>query len=511
MLKQKYRNQSEQVTKNKVLKILIFFVVVVLVLLCVLALVQNARKQPKYNMELEVKEVLENFECTFLKMRNSREEGFVYDIYTNFKYDLFENDVSQEEFYGQVIAEVAKRLQYQNFRLLDENKREMIEIKVICLDNKVQKVLINGIEDYFIYRNSQKNLEIYTEIKNTELSIDSVELLKCMENDWNSNIDFGTRETIFQSYYIYFDEGIETRKIGGKIYNIIFTKNYAESVVNGFTVGTKRDIIERELGTPTFENDDGTIIGYKNDELYIFFGENQISIYENRKETNYDAFFELTDKFLNEEYSLLQFMNELTYLWPDYEKYVYDANTVFLSYPNKGIDIKINYDNTNGIVLYHNIGIRQEEIKQYLAQAEFVARLQVDNIYNAELRRVEKVKSFAKKCEEYEQTFEKKDKRNRGNIYHYYMDFSTNHSILCVYFISQNAAYPNCELSENIKSYIWGKEDYFIYSVEQKGIYYYDLRNQSKGTIITGKETFEIKSFENGMLSYDDKMIQVNI
>ncbi len=509
MPKEKYVNQNRQNAKSKILRITILLAIFLLLLIVVLALLENSRKQPKYSTEMALKQILENHGCTFIKMRNSTENNFDYDINVVFAHDLYEEEKSQEEFYQEIINEVAQCLQYKNFRLLDKQKEEPIEIKVICLKDKIQKIWINGREDYFIYMNSQKSLGKYTQIKNTDFIVQSSKLLECIQNNWNSNVNFGTREAIFQNYYIYFDEGIEVRKIGGKIYNIIFTKNYTESVVNGFTVGEKRDIIERELGVPTFKNENESIIGYKNENFYIFFEENQISIYRNIQETGFEEFFKLTNQFLNQEYSVLEFMNELTYVWPDYEEYQYDANRVFLSYPHKGIDIKINDDNVNGIVLYNNIGISSEEVKQYLKSTEFIARLQIDNIYNAEVRRVEKLKDFENRCNEYRQKFEIEDIRNRGEIYHYYAEFSNN-KIASMYFISQNQAYPNCELKESIKSYIWGKEDYFIYSIEKKGIYYYDLKTQTKGTIMTGNDAFVIQSLENGILTYDNKTIPIN-
>lgn len=510
MQKEKYEKQSEQMTKSKILKYFAFLAILLFFLLLILAFILNAKQQPKYNREMAVKETLEDLGCTFLKMKNSKEKNFVYDVDVIFKVDLYENETSQQPFYEEVIGQVAQNLQYQNFRLLDTHKSEPIEIRVICSQERIQKIIINGMEDYFIYRDSQKSLEKYSEIKKVKLLIEAPELLECLKNDWNPNIDFGTREAIFQNYYIYLGEGIEMRKINGKIYNVIFTQNYTKSVVNGFTVGTKRDIIERELGAPSFQNDDKSIIGYKTDKLYIFFEDTQISIYRNTQESGFDAFFGLTDKFLNEEYTLLEFMNELTDIWPDYEEYQYDSNQVFLSYPNKGIDIKINHDNMNGIVLYNNIGISQEEVNRHLKNTEFIARLQLDNVFLAEERRVSEINDWKKKCREYQQKFEREDTRNRGEIYDYYAEISDNNQVLCFYFISQNANYPNCELSENVKSYIWAAEDYFIYSVERKGIYYYDLKNQTKGKIVTGEDTFEIKSLQNGLLSYDDKTILMN-
>ena len=89
------------------------------------------------------------------------------------------------------------------------------------------------------------------------------------------------------------------------------------------------------------------------------------------------------------------------------------------------------------------------------------------------------------------------------------MKMGNNGGIICTYFIAKNPQYPNCELSENINSYIWVNEDCFVYSVVNKGIYYYDLKTQTKGTIITGNENFEIKSYQDDILKYDDSELQI--
>ncbi len=507
-------NNQNQLKKGMiVLGVMGFLIFAVLILMALLNDIQSNRSQ-KANLELtegfhSIKEVLKYYGCRLIKTKDSKEEGFVTDIYTDFKYDLYENEKSNEEFYQNLIKDMAKFLNYSNFRLLDESKD--IEIRVMGNKDKIKKILINGMEDYFIYMDSQMSLRDYKEIPLTEFSVEAPELVSCLENQWSTKVDFGTRETIFQDYYIYFDEGIEVRKVSGKIYNVVFTKNYVKSIINGFTVSENHDIIIRELGKPTFQNEEKNIIGYKGKEMYVFFEEDQISVYRNIEEQGFDEFFALVDEFLAEKTTLLEFMNELTYLWPDYEEYTYDAETVFLSYPNKGIDIKMNYENTNGIVLYNNIGVSQERVNPYLEHTEFMAILQLDNVYNAEVRRVSQQLQFSEKCQEYKQKYEAEDTKNRGKNYDYYMKMSGNDNILCTYFISQNPAYPNCELSENIESYIWMNEDCFIYSVANKGIYYYDLKNQKKGVIITGKEEFEIKSCENQILKYNDSEIELKI
>lgn len=508
-------NQAQLKKRIIILGIVVFLFLTILVMVALLNDIQSNRNKQE-QLELtggfhSVKEILEYYGCRLIKNKDSTEDDFSVDIYTNFKYDLYENEQSHEEFYENLIHDMAKFLNYSNFRMIDDSKTQKIEIRVIGDKDKIKKILINGMEDYFIYMDSQISMKEYKEIPLTEFSIESPELINCLQNNWSTQTDFGSRETIFQDYYLYFDEGIEVRKISGKIYNVVFTKNYVKSIINGFTVGENRDIIIRELGKPTFQNDEKNIIGYKGKEIYVFFEEDQISIYRNTEEQGFDAFFELVDEFLAEETSLLEFMNELTYLWTDYEEYTYDSETVFLSYPHKGIDIKMNYENTNGIVLYNNIGVSQKRINPYLEHTEFVAILQLDNVYNAEVRRVENERTFSEKCKAYQEKYEAEDTRNRGKNYDYYMKMSSNEKIICTYFISQNSQYPNCELSENIESYIWVNDDCFVYSVENKGIYYYDLRNQVKGVVTTGTGKFEIKSYENNILKYQDSEIEWKI
>ena len=513
MQKRRYIKQNRFRKKKAIFAtIAILLIFTLLILLIFLNDIQGKEQeeQPIASEKVDsIEEILKYYGCKLIAMKESTESDFLIDVYTTFKYDLYDGEKSNEDFYNNVINKIAEFIKYKSFRLIDKDKEDEIEIRVICDGSKVRTIFINGIEDYFIYMDSQISLSKYKELKTTELSIQASELTNCIQNNWSTDTNFGTRETIFQNYYVYFDEGIKTRRISGKIYNIIFTKNYVKSVVNGFTVGEKHDIIINRLGTPTFQNEDGSIIGYKSEDIYIFFEEDQISIYRNIEETGFDEFFELADKLLNDEYSLLEFMNELTYLWPDYEKYTYDAETVFLSYPNKGIDIKINYDNMNGIILYNNIGVTQDIVNSYLKHTEFVAQLQVDNVYNAELRRMENEKNLMTKCKEYKEEYEKEDDRNRGQIYEYYMEKSSNGKIICTYFISQNLEYPNCELSENIKSYIWINDFCFLYSIADKGIYYYDLKSQTKGVIIIGDEEFEIKSYQNNILKYDDSELEV--
>ena len=107
----------------------------------------------------------------------------------------------------------------KNFQLID--KENDITIQVICKNGKIASIMINGIEDYFIYMDSQISLKSYEEIPETEFIIESPVLQDCVNNFWNDGtVWFGERDSIFNGYDIYHDEGIRVRTICGKIYNI---------------------------------------------------------------------------------------------------------------------------------------------------------------------------------------------------------------------------------------------------------------------------------------------------
>ena len=503
--------------KNKLLKKIILILIIVLIsVLCILMMIQNYINIKNSRIQNaivtgnfdSIKDILEYYDCEYIKEQKSELEDFSMDIYTKFKYNLYDNEESNEDFYNKVINKIAYYLNYKNFRMIDDSKNDKIEIKVICDGEKIKTIIINDIEDYFMYMDSQIDAKKYKTIKETEIVVESPEVLKCIENNWDKNTDFGSKEAIFQNYDIYLDEGIRVRCLYDKVYNIVFSTKYAQNVVKNLNSSSKYDIIIRELGEPSFQNSNNSIIGYKSKDMYIFFSDGEISVYRNTKE-DYNQFFNLVDDFLEEKYSFVEFMNELTYKWHDYETYKYSGNSLFMTYPTKGIEIKLNYDNTSGIIFYNNIGFELEKAKKYLQNTDFISQMRIDSIYNAELRRVKNKKELKSKCLEFIQNYEKENNRNHGKIYDYYMELDSNKNIQAVYFISQSDEYCNNQLIENISSYIWINDTTFVYSKAKRGIYSFDLLTGEKSIIVTGNDMFKINSYQDGILNYDETSIDL--
>lgn len=350
----------------------------------------------------------------------------------------------------------------------------------------------------------------YKEIEITDFAVTSSVLQECIENRWNS-VELGKRDSIFDEYYIFFDQGINVKTINNKIYNMVFNKNYKENVVNSLFPGVDLETVKRDLGKPTFEDESLEVFGYKGKDLYVFFSKDEISVYRILDETSSNEFFDLADKFINEEFDLLDFMNQLTYMWPDYDKYEYSSTSVFISYPLKGIEIKINYDDTNGILVYNNIKSDLIKVQRYLEDTNFVARLQIDSVYEAEKRRFKNNQSLSQKCTEYKNNIENKRLENIGESFRYdiYADIDENGNIYSMKFISKDGNNPNRELNDSIDSYLWIDNDTFVYSKKGKGIYIYNLNDGTIRRIIEGTEKYELKSFKNRILNYDEKQILI--
>ena len=509
MGKVKYKDQYN---KNYASKIVALIVLIFIFFLIEIIIDKNINKQTKVSLDsiTTIKEVIEYYDSKYISEKENNSENYEVDAFVEFKMPLYtEDERSNEEYFNKIIEGCAKVVFYTNFKLVDE-KNDII-IEVICKNGKIASIIINGIEDYFIYMDSQINLKQYKDIPITEATINSPILQACIDNGWKDGaVDFGSRDSIFNGYYIYFDEGIKVRSISGKIFNIVLDDKYTENIVNDIFIGMDSETIQNALGKPAFEDKGKNVIGYKTKELYIFFHGKEVSIYRNTEEDMED-FYKILDQFLGEELSLLEFMNELTYVWPDYSDYKYDAKYVFISYPLKGIEIKINYDDTNGILVYNNIKGNKSKAAAYLQNTYFVARLQLDLVFAFELRRIGEDEKMIDDCLEFKESLDEKELEIIGESLKYdiYPLKDNNGYVFSVRFISKNGDVPNRELNDGVNTYAWFG-DYFIYSKKLKGIFSYDTNTGFVRRLITGNDDFNIKGLKDGVLKYDNKEVMLH-
>lgn len=505
-----YKDQNKQ--NYKIILIVLFVLVFILFFLLLMVGILKSNNieenvQLNYDSLTTVKEVIEYYGSTYISEEISQKSDLYMDYYLILKYLPYnEDDTSNEKYYDNLLKTSARVIGYRSFSMIDNENN--IEIEVICENGKISKIIINGIEDYFIYMDSQIALKYYEEIPIIDISIESSILNECLTKNWSSDVYFGDRDSIYDEYYIYLEEGIKARLINNQIYNIVFNTNYKDNVVNGLFPGIDLKNVKATLGEPTFESDDKKVIGYKGNRIYVFFTENEISVYRNL-DIDIDDFFKLVDEFLAENIDFLEFMNELTYLWPDYSDYTYNSNSVFLAYPSKGIEIKLNYDDISGILVYNNIKGSLTKVSRYLEDTNFVSRLKIDSVFEAEKRRVNKIEEDITKCEEQMEKLDDEEKKLIGESmnYDFYPEVDSSGNIYSIKFISKDVKHANRELNDSITSYLWVNSDYFIYSKKQKGIYLVDMNTGKVTRLISGDKDYELKGIEEEILKYDSEQM----
>lgn len=512
--------------KRNVKKILLIVIILFIAILAVREIIVKAIERDNAEEKTytqisdftSVKEIAEYMGCTYIKEEESTGDKYDIDIYLKFKYPLYTEDVSNEDYYYNMIALIVGYLNYQNIRLIDQENDVVIAITCDKAEEQLEELLINGDTNYFGTQESLKSIEKYQVFDMVEIEVQSQELKELISKGWvTDEVDFGTKETEFDDYDIFFDEGIEVKTINKKVFNIIFTEKYEKEVVNGIKVNTSFEEIKKTLGTPTFnhsnyvENREKEIgyIGYKGKDIYIFFSENEISIY---RIENADTTTNLADAIetFNQDGNTLEFVSTITDMWTDYEEYVYSDDFVELKYPLKGVEIKFNIDKQNGVIIYNNYNgyISKENTIQEIVKN---VNLLPQNIYL--------------ELEEDAVDNEEKERKNQyniryGNIIIGEPDIITEEfnviikeqkaQEITLIFISKNRKYANFE--KNIKtSNLWKyNETQFIYSVTNKGIYLFDLTTRENKVLIEGDNQYIIKNIENNQILYDNSILFVD-
>ncbi len=498
--------------KRKVLskkeKIIIFCagIIVFLIILSLILMPTKRSNKEKINPEdidlnqsLEtVQDVVEYLESEFISMEDSKTEGYDIDIYVSFKYNLYEDNKSQELYFNNFYEKIAMVTNFKSFRIIDASKK--ITIEVTCTSNGISEVKINGDVNYFKNEESKKAKNEELKVETLEMDINSKELQELINAKWNiNNAQLGTQESTFNKYRIYFDEGYEIRVIQGKVFNIVFNKKYKGKVVEDYKVGDSLGNIEATLGTSYKDNER---LGYKTKDFYIVFSNNEISIYPNY-DYDYTEFENLVKEY-DKKKDINDFVDKLTDIWPDYDNYSYDKNYVTIDYTLKGVKINFTSKTKNGIQIYENYkGQLKKEKNEY---TDLYYKLNESLIIAKEKQR------------KMETMFE----GNEGdpNDIHYSSKFcllstEENGYYKKIKIRSLDEKYPNNELDDTlvINSYVWADDSHLIYGVSENGIYIYDAETRKTEKILSGNDNFKITNYDRNtnIIEYDDNKAKIDI
>ena len=504
--------------QKNIIKYLKIFGIVILVIIIVYILIQsilrtyrsisssdNSNSDLYYDLDdySSLEKLLSAYDCVYISELRTSE---LLQIYVKFDRDLFTDDESNENYFMAIINVVAEYENYINFELIDESRD--IDILVTCEDSSIVQIEINGDENYYLNQESIINAS-RSKVEITDFTIDSGILVELINNSWNpTGVDLGTKESSCDGYEIYFDEGYKYKVSGRTIYNLIFTEKYTASIVSGLNASSTAEDVENTLGEPTFDYN-STIYGYVGENNYVFFDftNNQVSIYPVEEIENEDEFIEIINE-MNESLDIKQFAMDLISLWSDYDEYEYDSNYVDLKYTLRGVELTISSNSLkNGIYIYQNysgnITTLSDLDNVYIQDSDLIFEQEKNRASYESLARIEQGEDIESLYELYGQEF----------ALRFVGELSSDESgYKGPVFYSRDGEYPDTELESTlvISSWVWYDDYNFIYSVDDDGIYLFNLISNYNTKIIDIEGEINLNSAGNGIIVYNDSE-QINI
>ena len=502
--------------KRKTIKII--FIVAIIFLVMAFALRQilmytqeQAEFQNKTYDTLQdfetVQEVANYLDCEYIKEEESKNEKYETDIYLKFKYDLYTDGASNQDYFYRSAILFAQVTGYSNIRLIDDSKDLVIAIIGDKANKKILKLYINGNDNYYGEADTIKALDNYKDTNISKLEIQASIINDLIKNEWEAKkVDFGTQESTLDKYDIYFDEGLDVKKIGTKVFNIVFREKYGKEVVNGIKVGTDLQEVVNILGEPSFGGVDRYLLGYKGEKMYIFFTEQTISVYPVQANSNEQQLLTLIEKF-RQDLDLKAFISSITDLWPDYDKYEYDSNYVNLTYTLRGVQFKFNVDRDSGVIFYNNYnGSYITDLRNNKNNLPKYTYFKDDNlVYENEYSKKGSVHDYVYSKGDYEYRKAALKVYNGIEIPDSNKFFVKQDKIEKINILSMDDTNPPSEINEKVYSYLWLDDYNLAYSIQNRGIYLYNAQKLQTKTIIEGQDDFSLKSYENSRIYYDDK------
>lgn len=280
-----------------------------------------------------LEEAVKNYKVEYKKQTVSDKDGFVVNLYVEFNKKLSKEN---KTYFYNFIKTTVSYTQYNSFRIIDEKNN--INIDVYCSNNSVDKIIINGKENYFSQIENKTNLEKYSEYPVTEVTVESEELKQFIDNNWEFDVNtYGAKEGV----YFNFKNSIDINVIDGKLFNIVFKRTYIKNVVSNLKPASSLEEVKNTLGEPTFKGLDGIPpYGYKTKDFYIFFSEEQISIYPILVNTNDKTLQNAISNLEKNNNDIDKFIKEVTSKWKNYDVYKEDDGKFEIQYTLKGIRIQ---------------------------------------------------------------------------------------------------------------------------------------------------------------------------
>ena len=250
-------------------------------------------------------------------------------------------------------------LKKKKFRLIDQEKNMIIRGK---FNSKgTIKYIVNNDINYFANIASFQN---FYEIKNDNTvnpEIKSSELIELLNNNWNRNTSktIGKITRSVKNVDYYDNNGYSIKMIDGKVAGIIFDKNYKKEVFEGIYPGMPLENFK--YSNIQTSSSDISIQGFDTVKYTVYYYKGNVyvirkKVYDEAKNIEFENTVNTLLK--NKDYN--EFYKKVMEIYPDFYIKRITTDSIYISFPLEGFEIKYNYTNPNiteketGIYIYAN-------------------------------------------------------------------------------------------------------------------------------------------------------------
>lgn len=351
--------------------IIIIFIILLIVLIGLTTYTITLSKKSNNTIEVTtvsepktVKDVIEKYNCEYQKEEKSC-------IELVFCKDLFdEKGKSNESFFNNIIEDLKPFYEQKSYTLLDEKNNIKIYARYNSSTNDYT-IFINDVENFFDTVNGESYSSVDTMHISTIANINPTdEILGTLElnSSYFDSIEelLGEGKELDNGYTSYLNGTVRLRLSPIKtVRNIIFSEDYEGNLSNKIKFGASLKDIYAENSANDFGSIADGYLGYINNDFYIFFYNNETSVYSYTYKYNKD-FEELLEDYLKTK-DLDTFITRLVNKWKVYDYYEYNPNTkdAYVLFSTRGIEIDIKNNNSKGIKLYSNYYF-SDKTKEYV-------------------------------------------------------------------------------------------------------------------------------------------------
>ncbi len=201
-------------------------------------------------------------------------------------------------------------------------------------------------------------------IEEKKLILNSMILIKLNNSNWDRIAANLKGFTLDEAGNAYFEDGTTLYCNGKNVDYITFNSNYSEEIIEHVKLGDSFETIKSKLGTPTFNSENS--LGYKTQAVYIFFYDNEVCVYPNKKYSNGNLETLILD-YYNKTYNgnRTNFVVEVLNSYNDFESEM-DGEDVVLNSVLRQISIRLNKDGNIAVTIYNGYNINTEKMKNYV-------------------------------------------------------------------------------------------------------------------------------------------------